>query len=104
MVSFCAPPHDNPDIPHIPTCHTEKPSPWTYIAVDLEHGRTQHTFYPDDGTESKRQAAVTACDCDNASGDLTTGTYARDNSRGGEAWEADTVSTNCTPVIQCREK
>ena len=80
MVSFCAPPRDNPDIPHIPTCHTDKPSPWTYIAADPEHGRTQCTFCPDDGIESERQAAVTACDCDNASGDATTGTYARDNS------------------------
>ena len=104
MVSFCAPHRDNPDIPHIPTCRTHKPSPWTYIAADPEHGRTQRTFCPEEGTESERLAAVTACDCDNASGDSTTGMDAGDNSRGGEAWEADTVSTNSGPVIQCREK
>ena len=104
MVSFCAPPRNNPDIPHIPTCHTHKPSLWTYIAADPEHGRTQRTFCPDDNTELERQAAVTACDYDNAFGDSTTGTYVGDNSRGGEAWEADIVSTNCVPAIQCREK
>ena len=104
MVSFCAPHRDNPDIPHIPTCHTNKPLEWTYIAADSEHERTQCTFCPDDGTESERQVGVTACDCDNASGDSTTRTDGGDNTGGGEAWKADTVSTNSGPVIQCRKK
>ena len=54
--------------------------------------------------ESKRQVGVRAGDCDNASGETTTGTDARDNTRGGEAWEADIVSTNSGPMIQCRKK
>ena len=33
-----------------------------------------------------------------------TGTDARDNTGGGEAWEADTMSTNSGPVIQCRKR
>ena len=104
MVSFCAPHCDNPDIPHIPTCHTNKLLAWTYIAADPIHRRTQRTFCPEDGTELERQAGVTPCDCDNASRDSTTGTDAGDNTGGGEAWEVDTVSMNSGPVIQCRKK
>ena len=59
---------------------------------------------PEEGTNSERQAGVRAGDCDNASGEMTTGTDAGDNTGGGEAWEADTVSTNFGPVIQCRKK
>ena len=33
-----------------------------------------------------------------------TGTDAGDNTRGREAWEADIVSMNSGPVIQCRKK
>ena len=54
--------------------------------------------------ESERQAGIKAGDCDNASGETTTGTDAGDNTGGGEAWKADTISTNSGPEIQCRKK
>ena len=104
MVSFCAPHRDNPDIPHIPTSHTHKPLAWTYIAADPNIGENTTHLRLEQGTESERHAGVTVCDCDNASGDSTTGTDAGDNTEGGEAWEADTVSMNSGPVIQCRKK
>ena len=54
--------------------------------------------------ESERQVGVRAGDCDNASRETTIGTDTGDNTRGGEAWEADIVSTKSRPVIQCRKK
>ena len=84
MVSFYAPHRDNPDIPHIPTSHTHKPLAWTYIAADPNTGENTTDLLPEQGTESERQTRVTACDCDNASGDSTTGTDAGDNTRGEE--------------------
>ena len=43
-------------------------------------------------------------DYDNVFAETTIGTDVGDNSGGGEVWEADTVSTNLGPVIQCRKK
>ena len=102
MVSLCALHRDNLENPHITTCHTKKPYVRTNIAKE-PITRENRTFCPEEGTESERQARVRVGDCDNVFVETTTGTDARDNSGGGEVWEADIMSTNLGPMIQCRK-
>ena len=102
MVSLSALHRDNPDNLHITTCHTMKSNGRTYVAEE-------HITLREHNAPSPRKRELSRNDCQ-GSGQATltmsptNSTEAGDNSEGGEVGEADTVSSNSGPVIQCRRK